>query len=176
MKFIIVSDIHGRYERLSAVMEMHRNADALIFLGDGLYDLARADAYGYPFTVYSVRGNCDSFSLFYTVSGNAPTELLLRLGGRAIFATHGHGYSVKSGTDGAIAAAHQRGADILLYGHTHVPEERYLPSGSEIGSCVLQRPMWIFNPGSLGASRDGGAHFGILQISGSNILLSHGEL
>ena len=38
MKLLIVSDVHGRHDRLRAVMDMHKNSDALIFLGDGLRD------------------------------------------------------------------------------------------------------------------------------------------
>ena len=42
MTFLIVSDTHGRYERLRQLCEKYPNADALIFLGDGLSDLDRA--------------------------------------------------------------------------------------------------------------------------------------
>ena len=62
MKFIVISDSHGRYERIGTVMDMHRDADALIFLGDGIADLDRADAYSRGMTVFAVRGNCDGQS------------------------------------------------------------------------------------------------------------------
>ena len=44
MRLLIVSDSHGRYERLSELLDRQRGVDALIFLGDGLADLERADA------------------------------------------------------------------------------------------------------------------------------------
>lgn len=171
MKLLVVSDIHGRYDRLRSVMDMHRDADALIFLGDGLRDLMRADAYSYGFTVFSVKGNCDGIS-FLTPAEDCPDELCFNFEGFRFFALHGHTRGVKSGTDRAIYAAMAREADILLYGHTHIPEERYLPEGiSEYG-----KPLRIFNPGSLGASGDGKGHFGLIQIKNGNILMSHGAL
>lgn len=171
MKLVVVSDVHGRYSRLRELMDMHSDADGLIFLGDGLRDLDRADAYSYRFTVYAVRGNCDGLSLFGE-DRDAPEELMLSLGGFRFFAIHGHTRGVKSGTDGAVAAAHARGADVLLYGHTHLPEERYLPEGSQLPYGETERRMWIFNPGSLGY--DGS--FGLIQIKDRQLLLSHGRL
>ena len=38
-KLIVVSDSHGNRDGLRAVLNAHRDADALIFLGDGLNDL-----------------------------------------------------------------------------------------------------------------------------------------
>lgn len=175
MKLIVVSDIHGRYERLSRVMDMHRDADGLIFLGDGLRDLGRADAYSYPFTVYSVRGNCDGFS-FFGEGNDAPEELTLCFEGFRFFALHGHTKGVKSGIDGAVAAASARGADVLLYGHTHIAEERYLPEGSELPFGETEKPLWVFNPGSLGASGEGRGNFGLIEIKKGHILMSHGVI
>ena len=169
MKLIVVSDIHGRYDRLISVMDMHRDADALIFLGDGIRDLMRADAYSYSFTVYSVRGNCDGIS-FLSPDENTPDELCLTFEGFRIFALHGHTRGVKSGSERAIYAAMDKEADLLLYGHTHIPEEKYLPEQSN----GYPKPLRIFNPGSLGASGDGKGHFGLIQIKNGNILMSHG--
>ena len=176
MKIIVVSDIHGRYERLLSVMDMHKDADALVFLGDGLRELFRADAYSYPFTVYSVRGNCDVFSVFSGYADGATDELELNFEGYRFFALHGHTRQVKSSITPAISEASRRNSDVLLYGHTHIPCETYLPEGTEIGYDTLKKPLYVFNPGSLGASGDGKAHFGIIQIRNGNILFSHGTL
>ena len=75
MKLLVVSDTHGRYDRLVRVMQMHRDADALIFLGDGLRDLVRADAYSYPFSVFAVRGNCDGMA--FDLGRDIPLEMTL---------------------------------------------------------------------------------------------------
>lgn len=171
MKLLIISDVHGRYDRLRSVMDMHKNSDALIFLGDGLRDLLRADAYSYGFTVLSVRGNCDGIS-FLTAEAEAPEELCFNFDGFRFLALHGHTRGVKSGIDRAIYAAMSREADVLLYGHTHIPEERYIPEVTE----EYGKPLRIFNPGSLGASGDGKGHFGLIQIKNGSILMSHGVI
>ena len=90
--------------------------------------------------------------------------------------THGHRLGVKSGIDNAVHHAVKRRADILLYGHTHVAEERYLPEGATIGEDSLSKPLWIMNPGSLGAPRNGEPSYGLIQIQNGQILLSHGTL
>ena len=170
MKIIVVSDTHGSHERLKALMDMHKDADALIFLGDGLYDLRRADAYSYPFTVYAVRGNCDSISLLSSTI-YAEDEMTLCFEGYKFFIIHGHTRSVKNTMNRAILAARTKGADVLLYGHTHVANDKYIPE-DEDGN----KPLRIFNPGSLGSSWDGEAHFGLIEIRNGHILTSHGVL
>ena len=77
-----------------------------------------------------VCGNCDGFSL-------APAVRLLELRGRRVLMMHGHTHGVKTGYGGAIAAARQVGADILLFGHTHQAYAERL----EVG-------LWVMNPGS----------------------------
>ena len=173
MKIIVVSDTHGHYSLLAELMDMHRDADALIFLGDGINDLARADAYSYPFAVYSVRGNCDGIS-FFSRGNDAPDEMILSLGGYRFFILHGHTRTVKHSMDRAIWAAQEQAVDVLLFGHTHCPMEKYL-SFDDGGECSL-KPLYLFNPGSLGASGDGASHFGLIQIKDGNILFSLGTL
>jgi predicted phosphodiesterase len=84
---------------------------------------------------------------------------------------HGHTRGVKSGLESAIYAAAEREADVLLFGHTHELEDKYMPEGG-----TLKKPLRIFNPGSLGSSYDGRGHFGLIQIKGGQILTSHGKI
>lgn len=177
MKLIVVSDIHGRYERLIDLMELHSDADALIFLGDGVRDLYRAGANLYPFTVYAVKGNCDVSSVFVSDgSKDAPLELTFTLDGFRFYAIHGHSKGVKSSLEHALATAAKKGANVLLFGHTHEPVEKYIPAGENYGGVILASPLYAFNPGSLGESRDGKAHFGLIEIRKGEILFSHGTL
>ncbi len=145
---------------------MHRDADAFVFLGDGTADIFRAGLFEYPFCIYSVRGNCDAALL-----QNSPEELVFSLEGFRFFALHGHTRGVKQGMDRAIYAAMSQDADVLLFGHTHTPLEKYIP---EVGEN--KKPLYLFNPGSLGQSSDRIAHFGIIEIRGENILFSGGRL
>ena len=171
MRLLIVSDSHGRYERLSELLDRQRGIDALIFLGDGLADLERADAYSRGFGVFAVKGNCDSFSL--RVRESAPEESVINLDGYRILLMHGHTRGVKYGLTNAIYAAREREADILLFGHTHECVEKYIPEGEEYS---LDKPLRIFNPGSLGASGDGYGYFGLIEIRKNGILMSHGKI
>lgn len=118
LRFLVISDTHGVRNPMKKLYEQYPN-DGIIHLGDHIEDarwmLERTN--GHP--VYRVRGNCD-FS--------APGEdaLLLELGGVKLLLMHGHRFGVKSGYGGALAEAKRQEADVLLFGHTHIPfmEER----------------------------------------------------
>ena len=161
MKILILSDTHRRVERLSRVLAMHADADFACFLGDGLNDLAAASRV-FPAPIYEVCGNCDSASLCPTAPG---TRIVEREGHR-LFLTHGHLYGAKWGQGGLVAAAKDAGCDIVLYGHTHLPQETYLSDEN----------MYLFNPGSLGEPREGEPSYGLLLLDGKNVLFSHGTL
>ena len=167
MTLLVMSDTHGRIDRVREVLRIHSEASAVIFLGDGLRDLPEELICSEHPRLYAVSGNCDPFLLGGCSLGE---EALLDFGGYRFLLMHGHRHGVKSGRENALAYASARGADVLLYGHTHVPEERYLPT--EEGG----KPMWVFNPGSLGVPWDGLPSYGLIQIRGRQILFSHGTL
>ena len=80
---------------------------------------------------------------------------------------HGHTHGVKGGVGGALCEAKRQGARVLLYGHTHQPENRYLP----------EEEIYLFNPGSIGRPHDGIPRYGLLDIlPNGSLMLSHGEL
>lgn len=170
MKLVVVSDIHGRSDILSHALSLHPDRDGLLFLGDGIRDID-ADALRSGGRIFGgVRGNCDS--LFLKNFGyEYSEELFLALGEYNVIMMHGHTHGVKSGLERALSYASQRGADALLYGHTHVPLERYFPEGRELGGYILKKPMWVMNPGALA---DGS--YGLLQIRGSQLIISHGSV
>lgn len=175
MTVLILSDTHGMSHRIDQVLSLHPRTDALLFLGDGARDFSEEIIFMPSRLFGGVRGNCDSF-LFQTSQYSFSNELILKLDAYTVMMMHGHTHSVKSGTDEAIRYAALRGADVLLYGHTHLPEERYLPAGSVIGDLKLTKPMYVFNPGSLGKPIDGVPRFGLMEIRNSQLLLSHGTL
>ena len=88
MKVLVVSDVHGRVTPLRWLLK-NETADALFFLGDGLYDLNQAIA----------------------ANGAAPDYPIYRV----------------------------RGADVVLFGHTHYKTLRH---GTPFSPT-------LFNPGSL---------------------------
>ena len=167
MKLLILSDTHGRSDRVIRVMKLHADADAILFLGDGISDMARSGVdIG---KLFCVRGNCDTFSFASDIY--SPEELSLCFEGYNILMMHGHLHGVKSGVERATNYASAKGADILLFGHTHTPFEKYIPADPKV-----ERPMYLFNPGSLGAGQGGEASYGLIQIKNGNILFSHGKL
>ena len=171
MKLLILSDTHGKGYRVEEVLRRHPTKDALLFLGDGLADFGAQPPLGFA----AVRGNCDGLG-FFGSSFDAPAERLMCFDGVKFLLLHGHSKGVKSGLERAMAYAYDRGADVLLYGHTHIALEKYFPVGSEFCGRVIDRPMYAFNSGSLGEPRDGAPSFGVVEIRNGNILFSHGRL
>ena len=173
MKLLVLSDIHGRVDRARDVMALHADADALLFLGDGIRSLPYEEWMGQGKLFAGVRGNCDSF--LFGSDYEFSNELLLNFDAYTVMMMHGHTHGVKGGIERALAYAYGRGANLLLYGHTHRAEERYFPEGTKIGDLTLHHPMWVMNPGSLGEPREGNPSYGLVQIRNGQILLSHGD-
>lgn len=167
MKFVVLSDIHGRADLAERAASSHPDRDGVLFLGDGIRDLSDTLTRG---LFGGVRGNCDESS-FTGGSYELSEELFLNLGEYNVIMMHGHTHSVKSGEEMAVVYASKRGADILLYGHTHMPVERYYPSGYKVDGYTLGKPLWVMNPGSVYEGS-----YGLLQIKNKQILISHGSL
>lgn len=125
MKIYIVSDTHYSF-LLEPLFQAFQAADMVIHLGDGFRD-AQDLAAVLPCPVVSVRGNCD-------VEGKDAQTL--EIDGHMLFCTHGHLYGAGSGHALLNQAAEAAGADIVLYGHTHIPQISF-----EYGK-------WFINPGS----------------------------
>ena len=170
MNFLILSDSHRQKRNIDAAVKKAGRTDAIFFLGDGAYDFGLDSTYnGTP--LFCVRGNCDVFSLFDT--NEPPEELFVTFDEYTIMLTHGHLFGVKSSPFAAAAYAAKKGADVLLFGHTHEPLEKYLPAGTEIGGITLEKPLYLFNPGSIGM---GSLTFGTLCTSKKGLLFSHGKI
>ena len=78
--------------------------------------------------------------------------------GICVYMTHGHAHSVKSGTDGILEAAKGVGANIALYGHTHIANIEYRDG------------VYIINSGSLALPRNGAASYAVIDITKAGIL------
>lgn len=174
MEVLIFSDSHGRTDGMRLALSLQRSRPAaVIHLGDGVRDAEALDLNGIP--LYTVRGNCDFRSEFF--SGACPEECLTSIGGHLALMTHGARYGVKGGLERLLSYAAQKGADFVLYGHTHRSHLEVLPVGTEIGGVQLRRPMYVFNPGSIGRNEYGeGLSFGVLTLCEGNVLFSHGRI
>ena len=166
MEFLIFSDSHGRKRRIEEVVARQvRPVDAVFFLGDGVGDLDDR-VNGIP--VIRVRGNCD---WVFDATSPIREEETVCFEGRRVFLTHGHRFGVKSGLGGLIRAARERGAEIVLYGHTHTPALERIPTGTEVGGEPISKPIYCFNPGSIAEGS-----FGTLTLTPETILFAHGTI
>lgn len=155
MKLLVFSDSHGRWERMKRIID-RLDADAVLFLGDGMRDLDRViSGYNGSAMFIAVKGNCDGYD-------GTPEERLLTLDGVRILMLHGHSRGVKHGREVLEAYGRINDAALILYGHTHQAEIRYV---SEYDS-----PYYVFNPGSIGAHRYDGASYGYIEIIDGKIV------
>ena len=150
MKILVVSDSHGDYSSFNNLVRSQSKAEAVIFLGDGCeeFDDVRRN---FPEKMFiGVKGNND-----WGCSLPLCEERVIE--GKKFFITHGHVERVKYGLDMLKQKARSRGADIVLYGHTHVPYTEY------------DGGMYIMNPGSI---RRFDCSYGIIDIQKGDILMN----
>jgi len=130
MKILVFSDSHGMTSAMCEAALLHK-PDVCIHLGDYADDADELRMLFPGVPVYSVRGNGDFGS-------HEPVCRELTLGGVKIFLTHGHTYRVKMDPSGLINTAMYADAQLLLYGHTHIPMWEAVEN------------MIVLNPGSIG--------------------------
>lgn len=117
MKIGIISDTHGKNYCYNSIIKKLDKVDRIIHLGDHCADgIELANALQVP--VDYVRGNCD-------FTRKVPDSKLLVLDNRKIFITHGHIYNVKYGLDRLVYKAMEVKADLVFFGHTHIPQVFY---------------------------------------------------
>lgn len=136
MRVLIVSDTHGRHGGLDRALQEAGDIDMLIHLGDveggETYINAVVEC-----EKHIVRGNNDFFS-------DLPRDEEFFISGHKVFITHGHAYYVSLDPEYIREEGKARGAEIVMFGHTHKP---YFEDKD--GIIVL-------NPGSLAFPRQEG--------------------
>lgn len=153
MRLVVFSDTHGRTQLLEGVVR-RTQPDILVHLGDHIRD-SRVLSETFPdIPLFAVPGNCD-------FAAREPDTLEFYAGPVKVFATHGHRYYVKSTMDSLLNAAHFAGAQLVLYGHTHMARIDY-PAG-----------MTVVNPGSSGLGTE--PTFAQIDISDSGAIAARIE-
>ena len=147
MRILVFSDSHGNSRYIRDALILHKNASAVIHLGDGERDMYGLEDLLEGKTVVQVCGNCDFYSML-------PDNEFITAAGKKIFCTHGHSELVKHGTGVLINKARRMGAHIVLYGHTHESVTDYCDG------------LYVMNPGS---ARYG--EYGAIDITPSGIML-----
>ena len=134
MKIGIVGDSHNHLDVLDRLKEELSRMDLLLHTGDMCNDAEYLEAIT-GVKVISVRGNSDP------VYSSCKKEEIMNLEGYKILLTHGHRYGVKTGNQKIFYRGKEVGADIAVFGQTHIPV-----SNEEEGLLLL-------NPGSVALPR-----------------------
>lgn len=151
MRIAVISDSHGRSDRIEEIIEAQPTARHIFFLGDLTADAENA-GYIYPGReLHIVSGNCDIFKQY-------PCEATAEVCGHRIFYAHGHTLGVKYGTERLLKAAAENNCDIVLYGHTHV------------SSILYENGVYLVNPGSCARSRNGSESYAVIDIEKNGIM------
>ena len=145
MVIAVVSDTHRYKSILQDVLKSITDADLVIHLGDIVED-AEYIAQHFKGEIIYVKGNCD-------VGSFVPSERLEVIEGKKVFITHGHNYQVKENLLRLRYKAEETGADIVLFGHTHL-------------SLIEEHKGTLFiNPGSPSICREGENSVAIIEIN-----------
>lgn len=135
MKILVISDTHRNNAYFSELINEIGKIDMLVHCGD-----ISGSEYYYENSVLCeavmILGNND-YSL------DLKDDAYIEAEGHKIWVNHGHLYKVHRDRESLMEEAYRRGADIVLYGHTHVPRVEY----DEILG------VYAANPGSLALPR-----------------------
>ncbi len=148
MKVLVVSDSHGRNDLVRKAISQEAPIDMLIHAGDVEGDLEKVLGPGRDYSIRAVSGNMDwGFGL--------EAALSFDMGPHKVFLTHGHHYGVSYTMANLREAAEKAGADVAIFGHTHMPfmEE--------------QNDILLLNPGSVSKPRQAGLKktYAVIQIN-----------
>ena len=177
-RILVLSDSHGQRELFRLIVEKAGpSCDALVFCGDGAGDFVScmddaasdvAFAHLVPPVAAFVEGNGDadrfpsrfnpgdekSSHVFYELI--IPKRQILLAAGHVIYAVHGHEQGAYYGTNAIERECKAAGADIALYGHTHIAAE-------------IRSDVYIVNPGSISYPRSlTPPSFAVLELDGKN--------
>lgn len=137
MKLFVISDTHGKINKVLEVYRRLTDIDMIIHLGDVEQDVRRiSEAIGRE--VVSVKGNNDGsythddYKILETEFGN-------------IYLTHGHIQQVKFDLQKLYYRTQELSCKAVLFGHTHIPV------------FTESEGVYFVNPGSLTLPSDGTA-------------------
>jgi putative phosphoesterase len=148
MLIAITGDTHGRIDGIRHHLQRLK-PDYLIHTGDYYTDgksLARGLGIGFT----GVRGNCDTGRKGKLIE-------VLELVGYSFCILHGHQHKVKHTLNHIYYYSLEIGAQVVVFGHTHVP------------CCEFQGGIYLLNPGSPSLPRIGQQGSFIMLEVGSGI-------
>lgn len=149
MHIAVMSDTHRNKYMIDKACSYIKDADMVIHLGDNVEDVNEIKN-KYNREIISVTGNCD----FMTEN---PLERIEIIAGKKFFITHGHEYGIRYDLNRLKYKAMEIKADIVLFGHTHIPF-----IANDVGILFI-------NPGSVSLSRKGPNSMGFIDINDGKI-------
>lgn len=150
-RICVLSDTHGSVDLFPLFLKQTKEADFYIHLGDYTRDAEILQQQAEK-PVYIVRGNND-------FSPNHPYEQVLKMENLTILITHGHKYNVKFSMHRLYFRAMEAEANLVLYGHTHVPK------------VFAEQGIIFMCPGSLGSGFAAyGQTYGLIEMDNGKIL------
>jgi putative phosphoesterase len=153
MKILVISDTHGDTNKAEEAIRSNKEINMIIHLGDYFRDAQKLSGMFPNIPVEYIYGNSD-----FMVE-NVPAEKMLEVCGKKIFITHGHRYSVKWDYGRLYKKAEELKADMILFGHTHVPE------------IIEKDDVFLLNPGSTSDPRDeSDESYAIIDIVGDKVV------
>ena len=126
MRIVVMSDTHGETNSIDQVRHAVGPVDAVFHCGDSELDTQHESLQD----AFVVGGNCDWDSSF-------SDEVFTEISGVKVLMAHGHLWQVKSTLMLLSYRAQEVGADVVLFGHSHL-----------LGVEVIDGMLFV-NPGSL---------------------------
>lgn len=149
-KLAILGDTHGRIEEIKQELKK-LSIKHFLYTGD-FYGDAKRLAHHLGISFDGVLGNCDP------PNPEAQEEIIVEWAGQKIFIVHGHQYGVKASLNRLYYRAKELQANIVLYGHTHMPMEE-----------IIEDILFI-NPGSPSRPRGGAKpSFALLELTDKGV-------
>jgi phosphoesterase, MJ0936 family len=174
-RVLVISDSHGQKDLFRHIVgQIGPSCDALVFCGDGAGDFAACMNYAAENVPFSrcvpgvaafVQGNGDPERLHVSFNTSKkdvqpcfelffPRRQILSAAGSMLYIVHGDEQGAYYGTAALEEEGKTAGADVVLYGHTHIADEA-------LGE------LYVVNPGSPAHPRGGTPpSFAVLEISG----------
>lgn len=151
MRITVISDSHRSAGTVRRILAQQVQSRHIFFLGDVTADIEDMNMEFPDKNFFVVSGNCDYFSSY-------PSSDIETVGGKRIFYTHGHNFSVKHGTERLLDTAKQLNCQIALFGHTHTSQILY------------EDGIYLVNPGSCAQPRDSHKSYAVIDIEENGIM------
>lgn len=145
MRIGVMSDTHGDQTAVCQAVKAAGHVDMWLHAGDYSQDVRYLSRL-VKVPIFAARGNCDGQT-------SAKIDEFVEVSGKKIWLTHGHRYGVKQGVRELVEWSRQYEMDVVIYGHTHIPDNQW------------DEHLLIFNPGSAAQPHFGCGTCGILEIN-----------